>query len=344
MKPFILRAVACLATLALLLLPTPSQSADAVTFKGQQVTILVGYGAGGSYDTYARLVARYLGKYLPGNPTVIVQNMAGAGSLTAANYLYNVAPKDGTTLGVIDQTLPIDQVLGTESVSFDVTKFDWIGRIALGVETIVSWNTSPVKTINDAKKDTLETAATGPSSSSAVYPMLLNNLLGTKFKLLRGYSGTNEMLLAMQRGEAAGCGSVNLALLTSSHAAWLTDKKINVLVQFALHRQPAIPNVPAVVELGQTPLQTQVLRLFGSAGEIGRSIMAPPGIPPDRLKTLRSAFMAMAKDPELVAFSKQSKLDIEPLDGESLQKLVQDVGTTSKATVAAAKAATTVTP
>lgn len=308
-------------------------AADDVDFKGKQVTIQIGYGSGGSYDVYGRLAARHLGKYLPGNPTVIAQNMTGAGSLNLANHLYKNAPKNGTVLGVIGQTIPVDQVLGGTGINFDSARFNWVGRMASGVETIISWHTAPAKTIDDAKKNSVIIAATGPSSGAAIYPVLLNNLVGTKFKVIRGYDGTKEMLLAMERGEAGGCGAINIATLTSQFADWIRDKKINVLTQVSVDRHPAFPGVPTIVELAETDEDKKVMQVFAVSGDIGRALVAPPGLSPSVVKVLRTSFMAMMKDAELLATAKSANLDIEPMDGAKLQALIEEVGRFPKAIV-----------
>ena len=314
-------------------------SAAEITFKGETITILVGYGTGGGYDAYGRMASRFLGKHVPGNPTVIVQNMTGAGSLAAANYIYNIAPKDGTVLGVIGQTIPVDQLFDSAGKRFDSAKFTWIGRMATGVETITVWSAAPVASIADAKAREIVIAAAGPASGSAIYPTVLNNLIGTKFKIVRGYSGTNEMLTAMERREADGSGSVNVATLTSQFGYLLRDKKVRVLTQVSLERHPAFPDVPTFAELGDTDEQKQVLRLFAQSGDVGRALLAPPGIAPERVKVLRDAFLEMMKDPELLAFAEQVHIDISPLDGASLQKLVGDIENTPAPIIARAKAA-----
>lgn len=314
-------------------------AADDVDFKGKQVTIQIGYGSGGSYDVYGRLAARHLGAYLPGKPNVIAQNMTGAGSLTLANHLYSNAPKNGTVLGVIGQTIPVDQVLGGAGINFDSAKFNWVGRMASGVETVITWHTVPAKTIDDAKKTTVIIAATGPSSGAAIYPTILNNMLGTKFKVIRGYDGTKEMLLAMERGEAGGCGAINIATLTSQFAHWVKDKKINVLTQVSVDRHPAFPDVPTIVELATNEDDKKVMQVFAVSGDIGRALTAPPGLAPELVKTMRASFMAMMKDPELLATAKKANLDIEPMDGERLQALIEEVGRFPKAVVDKAIAA-----
>ena len=318
---------------------TAASAADDVDFKGKQVTIQIGYGSGGSYDVYGRLAARYFGKYLPGNPTVIAQNMTGAGSLTLANHLYRNAPKNGTVLGVIGQTIPVDQVLGGSGINFDSAKFNWIGRMADGVETIITWHTVPAKTIDDAKTIPIVIAATGPSSGAAIYPTILNNLIGTQFKVIRGYDGTKEMLLAMERGEAGGCGAINVATLTSQFPDWLRDKKINVLTQVSVIRHPAFPDVPTIVELAKNEEDKKVMQVFAVSGDIGRAIVAPPDLPPELVKVLRASFMAMMSDADLLATAKTANLDIGPMDGAKLQSLIEEVGRFPQAVVEKAIAA-----
>jgi tripartite-type tricarboxylate transporter receptor subunit TctC len=329
-----------LVSAALLLgLAPASRAADEISFKGETITILIGYGIGGSYDVYGRLAGRFLGKYLPGNPLVVPQNMTGAGSLAAANYLYNIAPKDGTYLGVIGQTIPVDQLFDNSGKRFESAKFTWIGRMAAGDETILVWHGAPVRSIADAKRISVVIAAAGPASGSAVYPTLLNHLIGTRFRVVRGYTGTNEMLNAIEKGEADGVGSVNVATLTSQFRPWLRDKKVRVLAQVSMTRHPAFPDVPTFPELGRTEEQKEVLRLFAEGGDVGRALIAPPGLAPARVAVLRAGFVRMMKDPQLLAFAKQAGLDISPLDGAALQKIIADIAATPKTVVAHAKAA-----
>lgn len=316
-----------------------AHAAPETSFQGQKISIIIGYGPGGSYDVYGRLAARYLGKHLPGSPVVTPQNMTGAGSLRAADYIYNIAPKDGTSLAVIGQTIPIDMLLEDGRKTFEASKFTWIGRMASGVETISTWHTSPVQSIEDAKKVMANIAATGPSSGSAIYPAVLNSLIGTKFKVVSGYSGTKEMLLAMERGEADGCGAINASTLTSEFPHWLAERKIKVIAQISLTRHSAFPNAPTLVDLAQNEQQKQILSLFAASGDVGRGLLAPPNLPAERTGALRGAFMKMMKDKELLEFAAKSNLDISPLDGETLQKLIVDIGSTPENVIKGAKAA-----
>jgi tripartite-type tricarboxylate transporter receptor subunit TctC len=339
MKTAFLRALILIA-LGASAAPVPARSANAVDFTGRTITIVVGYGVGGSYDAYARLAGRFLGRYLPGSPVVTIDNMTGAGSLRAANYLYNIAPKDGTVLAVIGQTIPVDQLLFEEAQQrFESTRFHWVGRMASGVETVIVWQTAGVQSIAQARNRELVIAAAGPSSGSAIYPLVLNNLVGTRFRVLPGYSGTNEMIVAMERGEVDGSGSVNVSTLTSNYEAFLRDGRIRVLAQASLSPHPAFPDVPTFVALGRSEAQRAVLGLFASSGDIGRAIVAPPDIPAARVAVLRTAFMRMMSDPELLAAARMMRLDISPMDGSTLQGLVAKIGNTPTAVVAAAKTA-----
>jgi tripartite-type tricarboxylate transporter receptor subunit TctC len=315
-----------------------SHAAD-VSFAGQKINVVIGWGVGGGYDIYGRVIARFLGKYLPGNPMVIPQNMTGAGSLRAADYIYNIAPKDGTVVGVIGQSIPVDQLMEGGPKPFDASKFTWIGRMASSVETITVWHTSKVQSIEDAKNQVANIAATGASASSAIYPVVLNNLLGTKFTVVSGYDGTKEMLISMERGETDGCGALNVSTLTSEFPHWLKERKVKVITQVSLERHPAMPDAPTIVELGRDDREKQIMKLFAASGDIGRALVAPPNLPPERAAALRDAFMKAMSDPELLEFARNNNLDISPMEGGTLQKLVADIGATSPDIIKAAKAA-----
>jgi tripartite-type tricarboxylate transporter receptor subunit TctC len=211
--------------------------------------------------------------------------------------------------------------------------------MASGVEAIVSWHTVPVKSIDDAKRVRVNVAATGPSSGSSIYPIVLNDLIGTQFKVVRGYAGTNEMLNAMERGEVDACGAVNVSTLTSEFPTWLEEKKINVLAQMSLTRHQAIPDVPTVVELAVSDRQQEILKLFAASGEIGRALLAPPELPPERVQVLRAAFIKAMQDPELLELARKSRFDISPMEGGDLQQLVEDISSTPRAVVDEAVAA-----
>jgi tripartite-type tricarboxylate transporter receptor subunit TctC len=291
-------------------------------FARKTINISIGYTAGGSYDLYGRLIARHLGKYIPGQPTVVAQNMPGAGSLKAANYLYEVAPKDGTALGVIVESAALEQALDNPGVHYDATKFNYIGRVATSDNVFMMWHTSKVQSIAEAQKTVSTLAGTGPGSIAETVPKLLNALIGTKFKIITGYPASTEGMLAMERGEVDGAGSSWTAVKVG-RGDWLRDKKIRIILQTAPERSAELPDAPSLVEYGNTPEDKQVTYLYASGSAVGRSLMAPPGLPADRVKALRDAFMAMVKDPEFVAEIKKLNVDFEPLRGDGVQALVQ---------------------
>lgn len=307
-------------------------------FDGKQITVAIGYSAGGGFDAFGRLVARYYGNHLPGKPTVIVQNVPAAGSLVLANNIYNVAPKDGTYIGLVAPTLALDQVLGEPGIKFDFPKFNLIGRIGTSGSTIIAWHESPSKSIADAKKAVAVAAATGPSSESAVVPALLNSFVGTKFRTVRGYAGTAETVLALERGEA-GYTTVNVSSLTSQFSSLVEAKKLHVLAQNSLERDPAFPDKPTFIELADDAENKKVLGLFAIGADIGRAFIAPPGIEAERVAALRKGFMATMNDPELLAAAKKSKFDLAPLDGEALQKMVDRLANIPPALIEKAKTA-----
>ncbi len=294
-------------------------------YKGKTIEMVVGYAAGSSNDIAARSLARSIGKHLPGNPTVITRNMPGGGSFVAANYIYNVAPKDGTVLGLMAPTLPIDEKLGTGGVKYVASKFNWIGRETTSVGVSFSWFTSPTKTIEDAMTRVTPLAATGAGSTTAIYPNVLNNLVGTKFKLIMGYVGSNEAMLAMERGETEA-HSTAWEQVTSQHPDWVSDKKINILVQYALAKHPALPDVPLAVDLVKSEEDRRIMRAVVAAADVGKSVLTAPGVPADRVAALRAAFDETIRDPEFIKDFEASRIEIIPMQGAELQKVVEELG------------------
>jgi tripartite-type tricarboxylate transporter receptor subunit TctC len=317
--------------------PAQAQSA-AELFKGKQINIYVGTGPGGGYDFYARLVARFIAKHISDSTSVIVTNMPGAGSLRAANYVWEVAPKDGTGLGLITQTVALEEALGTPGVRYHAAGFNWIGRVTSNIEVSLAVSSSPVKNIEDAKRIEMTVAGTGPGLASTVYPTVLNHVVGTKFRIISGYAGSAESLLAMERGEVEGA-LTSLNSLKTTQKDWIDQKKVNLLVQFGNARHPELPNVPAVVELGKTDEDKQVLALYASGAVVGRAILAPPNMPPARLKALQDAFQAMLKDPEFLAEIEKNKIEFDPATGDFIKQVVAEAANISPAVLARAKAA-----
>lgn len=318
------------AALAAMLAAILAASADARAqtpeqfYKGKQIELAIGYPPAGSNDVYARALARHIGKHIPGNPTVVPQNRPGAGSFLALGYVYNVAPKDGTVIGIGAPTAPLDEKLGTQGVRFKSSELNWIGRIDSLINMVFLWHTSPVKTIQDAFKTEAKLSGTGVGSTVSIYPTVMNNVLGTKFKLIMGYKGSNEAQLAVERGEVEG-HSTSWTAVKVAHPDWRPEKKINVVVQFAVKRHPEMADVPTVVELARTDEERKILSAVVNAAEIGTAFFTTPGAPPDRVEALRRAFDATMKDPEFLAEAERTKLTVGPLPGEELQKLVAEV-------------------
>jgi tripartite-type tricarboxylate transporter receptor subunit TctC len=300
----------------------PSAAAQArVDFANRTITIISSFGPGGGYTIYAQLLAHFLGAHLAGRPAVIVRNMPGAGGLSGTNYLHNVAARDGTVLGVVPQTVAIAQALGEAGVKYDARAFNWIGRINSNVEVEQTWHTSAVKTIEDARTKEAILAGTGPDSSSVVFPRILDEMFEMKFRVIPGYEGVNMATLAMEKGEVEGILRP-WSVTKMVRPEWLRDKTINLLVQYAAARHPELAAVPAVVELAGSAQQRQVLSLFASGSDIGRSILAPPGMAEDVVAALRAAFMQTLQDPAFIAEARTSGLDLDPLAGERLQETV----------------------
>jgi len=306
--------------------PARAQSV-AEFYTGKTVTISVGYSPGGSYDFYPRVFARYLGKYIPGHPTVVIQNMPGAGSLRAANYLYNVAAKDGTALGVVTQTVMLEAPLGTPGVKYSAVDFSYIGRMTRVLETMISWHEAQAKSIEDVRKYETVAGGTGPTSPTEGYPRLLNAFAGTKFRIVSGFGGTSEIMLAMERREIDALeNSWNSIVRTKRE--WVDSKKINVLIQAVMERSKELPNVPTLVEMGSTPDAKAALAFYTSAAEVSRSLIGTPGIPADRLKALREAFQATTRDPEFLTDIKKSQSEFDPAPGEFLEDLAKKIAAT----------------
>lgn len=306
-------------------------------YKGRTVEMVVGTAPGGGYDLYGRLIGRAIGKHIPGAPVVIVKNMPGAGHLKMANWLYNVAPRDGTVMATAPQAVAIEQVMGTDGIQYDAAKFTWIGRVAPVVEVTYTWHTSKTKTLDDARKRETVMGGSGAASPTVFYLKALNQLAGTKFKIIASYPSNNDTNLAMQREEVEG-GSKAWASMKVDNADWLRDKHVNILVQYAVERSPDLPDVPLMMELGRNDDERKALQLFALGNAMGRSIMATPGIPADRVAALRKAFMDTMNDADLVAFTKERKIDFGPaLSGAELEKLVQQTLAASPNVVKLAK-------
>lgn len=315
-----------------------AQSPEAF-YRGRTVELYVGTDPGGGYDLYGRLVARYIGKHIPGAPALIVKNMPGAGHLRMANWVYSAAPRDGTVLAMAPQSIAIEQLLGTAGVQYDARRFSWIGRVAPVVEVTYTWHTSQTRTLADATQRETVMGGSGAASPTVFYLKALNQLAGTKFNVISAYPSNAETNLAMQRGEVEG-GSKAWASMKVDNADWLRDKKVNILVQYATSRDPDLPDVPLMMELGRTDAERRALNLFAMGNAMGRSVMATPDIAADRLAALQDAFVSTMKDEELVAFTRERRIDIGPiLTGKELQALVMETMATPPEVARLTKAA-----
>ena len=306
------------------LVPAASFAQSAEQFyKGRTVSVYIGFAAGGTYDLFGRLVARHIGKHIPGNPTVVAQSMPGAGSFTLANWMYRIAPKDGTAIGIVSQTMAIEEMLKSPGANYKAAEFNWIGRATSNVEITLVSSTAKAKTVEDAKTIETTLASTGAGSPGEGYPKLMNGTIGTKFKLVGPYPGSMDGLLAMERGETDGAFTSWNTLKTAKRD-WLEQKKVTMLVQYALERLPEMKDVPTMVELAKTPEDKELFAFYVSGGEVGRSFLAPPGTSPERVAVLRKAFDDTMKDPELLAEIEKAKLDFAPGTGAQLQKIIAE--------------------
>jgi tripartite-type tricarboxylate transporter receptor subunit TctC len=315
-----------LALLAGALTATPAASAD--VFQGKTINVIIGYSAGGGYDLYARLLAKHLGKHIPGNPTVVPQNMVGAGSMRAANYLYSIAPKDGTAIGIFSRSVAIAPLIA--SASFDARKFTWLGSMTKDVSVCITWNTSAIKSWDDMMSHQFVAGGEGAGSDPDIFALMYKNVMSAKVRLVSGYPGTNDITLAMERGEVDGLCGISWSTIKSRHADWISDKKINVPVQAALEKDPDLPQVPLALDLAQGAEQTQILKLVLATQVLARPIVAPPGLSADRVALLRKAFDDTMNDPEFRAEADKLVLDINPISGATIDALLAEIYATPK--------------
>ena len=311
-------------------------------YAGKTITVLVGSAPGGSYDLYARIVARHIGRHIPGNPTFIVQNMPGANSQIMAGHLYSVAPKDGTTLGAPLNTVPLNQLVNPQSTKFNAADFNWIGAASSPANVLVTWHTSGVRTLDDARQKETLIGATSAGTMQEIYPVLAKNLFGAKFKVVTGYKASTEVNVAMERGEVAGRGANTYLAYRFQNPDWVRDKKINFIFQMTETRDALMPDVPTLLEYAKTDEQRKVVTVLVTTETIGRPLFAPPGVPVDRVAMLRKALMAVVKDPEFLAEAEKAKLEISPVSGEKLQEIVRELIATPADIVEKYKAAVTV--
>jgi tripartite-type tricarboxylate transporter receptor subunit TctC len=298
-------------------------------YKGKTINVVIGYSVGGGYDTYARLLATYLGKHIPGNPTVIPQNMPGAGSLNAANYLGSVAPRDGTVIGTFARGMPIFPLL-FKGADYDGSKFGYIGSITKDTSVCLTWRTSKVKNWKDLLSIPSSFGGEGRGSDPDLFATLLKLQFGAKIKLVTGYPGTADISLAVERGELDGLCGISYSSLKATHSDWLKNKDINIVVQAAVKKDPELANVPSLLDLTTTTKQRQIVKFAVAPQALARPFVAPPASPEDRLAALRTAFDETVKDPAFLAAAAKMRLDVNPLAGAEIQVLVKELYATPK--------------
>ena len=323
---------------AALMLPAPARAQSVADFyRGRQMQMLIGYSAGAGYDLYARVLARHMGKHIPGNPTLVPQNMPGAGSLKLTNYLYSQAPKDGSVVGMVSRGMATDPLFSDSK--FDPTKFAWLGSITSEVSVCATWHTSPIKSWSDITSKDFTLGGMGSASETDTFSMLLRNLFGAKMKLVSGYPGGNDINLAMERGEVDGRCGWSWTSIKSQKMAWLKEKNINLQVQLGVAKHADLPDGPAMIDLARSDEQRQMLRLIFAQLVLGRPFMAPPGIPEDRKIALRRGFDDTMKDPEFLDEAAKIDLEISPVGAQAIDNLLVELYRTPRSVIEKAAAA-----
>ena len=305
-------------------------------YEGKTITILVGSSPGGGYDGDARMVAHHIGRHIPGNPNVIVQNMPGARGLTAANTLFNLSKRDGTFMAVLEREHLIDGYLVPDGVRYDERQFNWLGSIGSEEGVAFAWHTAPQKSVDDIRKADF---FVGGYSNSAVLPLVYNRTMGTRFKVIKGYTGSGTVLLAVEKGEVQGIGNYSLSNILAKHAEWLRDHQINILFQTGETRDAALPDVPLATDFALDEEKRQILHLWLAPNEVARPFALPPGVPADRVAAMREAFMAMLHDPLFLADARKTGIVVDPKDGTFIEGLARELRALPAATVKAARAA-----
>src|SRR5580692_5468626 len=308
-------------------------------YKGRDIDLYIGYSTGGAYDLYARLIGRHMGAHIPGHPTLVPKNMEGAGSLRLANYLYRVAPPDGSAFGTIGRGIAFDPLLIGQGDAFDAQKFSWIGSANNEVSVCVAMQGSGITKFEDLFTKELTVGGTGTSADTDQFPRVLNNVLGTHLKIVEGYPGGNDVVLAMERGEVQGRCGWSWSSVKSTHKSWIDDKRMIVLVQLSPNKHPELPDVPSVTDFAKNDEQRAILKMIFARQVIGRPYAAPPNLPADRLAALRTAFMDTMKDKDFLAEAEKTDLEINPVSGEDVEKLVKEIYATPADIIAKAKEA-----
>lgn len=337
MKP----ACQLLAAASMLAAATTHSSAQgglADFYRGKQIAILVGFSPGGSSSLYAQALTRVMSRHIPGNPVVIMQHMPGAGGLTVVNHVYNNAARDGTVFATTSRTAPFDPLMGNAAARFDPRKLGWLGTANVEYTTCIGWHTAKVKSLEDAKREEMIVGGSGPAASEVIFARAANALTGTKFKVVLGYPGSTELLLAMERGETQGFCGIGWTFVKLRKGDWLRDKKINILFQISLEKHPDLPDVPAIIDHARTPADRQVFEFLFAPQEMGRPFFTPPELPADRLQALRDGFERSLKDPAYLAEAEKMGIEVQHRGGEHVARLVERVYATPKEVIERARA------
>jgi tripartite-type tricarboxylate transporter receptor subunit TctC len=307
--------------------PVDAQSVEDF-YRGKSLKLVVGSDATGEYDATARLLARHLGKHIPGRPNIIVQNMPGASGIKAANYLYSIAGRDGAVMATFNQGMPVYEATRMANTNFKTAEFNWIGTLTHSNTLVVVAARTGVKTIEDATKREVTMGSIGAGGTMSTHPILLNNALGTKFKLVVGYAGGQLVDMAIERGEVDGRGTYTWVDMKAKRAQWLRDKSVNILVQVGMEREPDLPHVPTLIDLARNDTERAVFTFISSDRPIGKSYVMPPQVPADRVEAIRKAFMATMNDRDFVADAKAKETEVHPIAGAELQHLVEKIVST----------------
>lgn len=310
--------------LAVTLVAMPCAVAQDGFFQGKTVTLIIGFPPGGGYDAYGRLIAKSLGEHLPGKPVVQIQHMPGASGLRAANHLYNVAAKDGTSIALFSSSTAFAPLFGSTSAQYKTEEFGWIGNLEQGTATCVSWHTSPIKHFDDLLKRPAIFGGAGATAVNSEHPRAFNNLFNTRIKVIHGYPGGQEIFLAMQRGEVEGACGFAFSSLMSVRRADLEAGRLIPIMQMGPRKPPELGNAAHIYDYAKTEDERKLFNILFGRHIMGRPIAAPPGLPPQRLATLRKAFDAAVAEPSFIEQAKKDQLDVEPMSGEEVQRIVAE--------------------
>jgi tripartite-type tricarboxylate transporter receptor subunit TctC len=319
-----MRAIRLVLGVATALLVTPCASAQTAAefYRGKTIELDIGTSAGGGYDVHSRLLARHMPKYLPGNPTIVPKNVEGASGVRLANLLYNTAPRDGTLFGILLRNVPFEPMFGNKAAQFDASKFSWIGSPSNEVSICVAWHTTRITKLDDLFGKELVVGGIGPGADLAVFPKIINGVLGTRMQVINGYAGGNEVMLAMERGEVGGRCAWSWSAAKATRQDWIDRKQIKIFAQTALRKHPELTDVPLVLDYAKTDEDRSIFKLVFARQEFAWPYIAPPGVPADRIAALRRAFMETMKDKDFLADAEKAKLEIMPVPGEQIERLV----------------------